>query len=79
MYPTERLVNDDNVEGTEMTGVEHLGQYVYEMTKAKVKALKESGGMLPEAPIEERYDEEVDGAVIDEDVPEEPEEDEEFV
>lgn len=30
-----------------MEGVEHLGQYVYEMTKAKVEALKIGGGQLP--------------------------------
>jgi len=29
-----------------MEGVEHLGQYVYEMTKAKVEALKAGGGKL---------------------------------
>lgn len=29
----------DEVEATEMTGVEHLGQYVYEMTKAKIGEL----------------------------------------
>ncbi|KIX06734.1 uncharacterized protein Z518_04710 [Rhinocladiella mackenziei CBS 650.93] len=38
MFPTERLLDDD-VSGTEMEGVEHLGQYVFEMTQAKVKAL----------------------------------------
>ncbi|EXJ79442.1 hypothetical protein A1O3_08944 [Capronia epimyces CBS 606.96] len=38
MFPTERLLGDD-VLGTEMEGVEHLGQYVYEMTQAKVKAV----------------------------------------
>lgn len=37
MFPTERLL-DDEVEGVEMDGVEHLGQYVYEMTQAKIKA-----------------------------------------
>ncbi|ERF69659.1 hypothetical protein EPUS_03651 [Endocarpon pusillum Z07020] len=37
MYPTQRLL-DDEVEGVEMDGVEHLGQYVYEMTQAKIKA-----------------------------------------
>ena len=36
MAPTSRGVDDD-VEATEMTGVEHLGQYVYEMTQAKMK------------------------------------------
>ena len=38
MYPSERLLDDD-VDGVEMDGVEHLGQYVYEMTQAKIKAL----------------------------------------
>ena len=37
MFGASRLVDDD-VEATEMTGVEHLGQYVYEMTKAKIAA-----------------------------------------
>ncbi|KAJ4305036.1 hypothetical protein N0V90_000565 [Kalmusia sp. IMI 367209] len=32
-----------------MDGVEHLGQYVFEMTKAKVEALKAGGGQLPAA------------------------------
>ena len=36
MSPTARGV-DDEIEATEMTGVEHLGQYVYEMTQAKIK------------------------------------------
>ncbi|KAH7380195.1 hypothetical protein BKA66DRAFT_571267 [Pyrenochaeta sp. MPI-SDFR-AT-0127] len=36
------------VEGeTVMEGVEHLGQYVYEMTKAKIEDLKASGRQLP--------------------------------
>ena len=38
MHPTSRGLNDE-VKGAEMTGVEHLGQYVYEMTQAKVKQL----------------------------------------
>ncbi|KAK3066037.1 hypothetical protein LTR53_017762, partial [Teratosphaeriaceae sp. CCFEE 6253] len=46
MFPAQRDVADE-VQTTEMEGVEHLGQYVFEMTKAKVKALKEGGGVLP--------------------------------
>ena len=46
MYPTERTLNAD-VDATEMVGVEHLGQYVYEMTQAKVKMLKEGTDALP--------------------------------
>jgi intron-binding protein aquarius len=38
MFPAKRGVDED-VEGTVMEGVEHLGQYVYEMTQAKVKSL----------------------------------------
>ncbi|KAF2813676.1 uncharacterized protein BDZ99DRAFT_495326 [Mytilinidion resinicola] len=50
MYPATRLLIG-KAEWTEMEGVEHLGQYVYEMTQAKVAALKQNGGVLP--PIEE--------------------------
>lgn len=46
MHPAERQLHDE-VEATEMTGVEHLGQYVHEMTHAKVKMLKEGTGILP--------------------------------
>ena len=38
MFPAQRQVEDEAT-GVEMEGVEHLGQYVYEMTQAKVKAL----------------------------------------
>ncbi|KAK5943581.1 hypothetical protein PMZ80_004589 [Knufia obscura] len=38
MYPTQRGVEDD-VKSVEITGLEHLGQYVFEMTEAKVKSL----------------------------------------
>ena len=40
-----RLVQDE-VKATEMTGVEHLGQYVYDMTKAKTEALNVMGPPL---------------------------------
>ncbi|TKA62400.1 hypothetical protein B0A49_11217 [Cryomyces minteri] len=60
IHPTDRKVEDD-VPETEMDGVEHLGQYVFEMTKAKVEALKAGGGVLPPAP-EERLDEDEDMA-----------------
>ncbi|KIW94604.1 uncharacterized protein Z519_04580 [Cladophialophora bantiana CBS 173.52] len=39
MFPTARLLEDEVESTSEMEGVEHLGQYVYEMTQAKVKAL----------------------------------------
>jgi len=38
MYPSTRLQEDD-VKGTAMEGVEHIGQYVFEMTQAKLKAI----------------------------------------
>ena len=55
MYPAERLLDDD-VAATEMVGVEHLGQYVYEMTQAKVKMLKEGAGVLPPQEPEQLLD-----------------------
>ncbi|KAK5125685.1 hypothetical protein LTR85_011959 [Meristemomyces frigidus] len=66
MYPAQRGVADE-VEGVEMEGVEHIGQYVYEMTQAKVKALKEGGGVLPPPAT-------TVGRVEDEDADEEEEE-----
>ncbi|KAK4956868.1 hypothetical protein LTR10_006397 [Elasticomyces elasticus] len=60
MWPAERGVGDE-VEGTVMEGVEHLGQYVYEMTQAKVKALKEGGGVLPPPAIAGRVEDEEEG------------------
>lgn len=46
MFPASRLLTDE-VEGTEMEGVEHLGQYVFEMTQAKVEMLKRGEKGLP--------------------------------
>lgn len=46
VFPTTRLV-DDEADATEMAGLEHLGQYVYEMTQAKVKALQGGQEALP--------------------------------
>lgn len=51
MYPSERAV-DEEVKKDDMApmeGVEHLGQYVFQMTEAKVEALKKGGGALPPA------------------------------
>ena len=69
MFPTTRDLVDP-VDGTEMDGVEHLGQYVFEMTQAKIKAL---GGQLTltegaENP-EEGYVEELDVDEGDEEDP----------
>lgn len=58
MYPSARLQEDD-VEGTAMEGVEHLGQYVFEMTQAKIKALGAEGVNIA-ADVPDDYDEEAD-------------------
>ncbi|CAL5869410.1 uncharacterized protein PFLUO_LOCUS3639 [Penicillium psychrofluorescens] len=48
MFPTTRTL-DTTVEGTPMESVEHLGQYVFEMTQAKVKAMGEGQVTIDEA------------------------------
>lgn len=47
MVPTQRGVLDE-VDATEMVGVEHLGLYVHEMTQAKIQQL---GGAMGPPPI----------------------------
>jgi len=57
MFPTQRTVEQQgNI--AEMEGVEHLGQYVFEMTKAKVEAIKRGEGQLP--PVSENKDQEME-------------------
>ena len=46
-----RLVQDE-VQATEMTGVEHLGQYVYDITTAKIEASSVIGPPLQDATSE---------------------------
>ena len=46
MFPASRLLTDE-VEGTEMEGVEHLGQYVFEMTQAKLGMYSRGENNLP--------------------------------
>lgn len=81
LWPSKRVLADEvgaPVPGeTPMEGVEHLGQYVFEMTNAKVQQLRAERG-LPEtallAPVQEQEDEdevEADGYIDDEDVDEE--------
>lgn len=66
MFPAKRGVEDE-VASTEMEGMEHLGNYVVEMTKAKIEALRMNSGMLPPlAPrdkMEDEYEDAADGAV----------------
>ena len=68
MYPTARKVEED-VNGVVMEGVEHLGQYVYEMTQAKVQSM---GG---EVVLEEGAGEEESMVVEEDDAMQEMEED----
>lgn len=56
LWPSERILADEEgkekVEGeTIMEGVEHLGQYVFEMTKTRVEELKRARGLVAEAPV----------------------------
>ncbi|KAI9820245.1 MAG: hypothetical protein M1827_005867 [Pycnora praestabilis] len=46
-FPTKRLLGERQ-EGTEMEGVEHLGKYVFEITKAKIEALRGGQGTVVE-------------------------------
>lgn len=39
LFPATRQSSDE-VDATEMAGVEHLGQYVYDMTQAKLEAIR---------------------------------------
>lgn len=64
MWPTNRLLEDD-VEGVEMDGVEHLGQYIYEMTQAKIKALGGEINVIQDGEADnEEYAHEADGAAV---------------
>ena len=46
LHPTSRQLAEE-VDATEMTGVEHLGQYVFNMTQAKVEMLRAGTTQLP--------------------------------
>ena len=53
MFPTTRAL-DAEIEGTPMESVEHLGQYVFEMTQAKAKAMGDGAMVIDdEAPAAE--------------------------
>lgn len=61
-----------------MEGVEHLGQYVFEMTQAKVEMLKRGEHVLPPQEVGVRVveDEQMDGEAGEAKVEEESESDE---
>lgn len=48
MHPTTRQLEDE-VQGTPMESVEHLGQYVFEMAQAKAKAMGEEDIVIEDA------------------------------
>ncbi|KAI9758873.1 MAG: hypothetical protein M4579_002757 [Chaenotheca gracillima] len=62
MFPSTRSL-EDQVDATEMEGVEHLGKYVFEMTQAKIAAFKAATGGKQEdlAQDEQIEEEDVDG------------------
>ncbi|KAL4915195.1 hypothetical protein BDW62DRAFT_219627 [Aspergillus aurantiobrunneus] len=55
MFPATRSLDDD-IEGTAMEGVEHLGQYVFEMTQAKIKAMDGQNTIIDETMPDEEGD-----------------------
>lgn len=63
MFPTTRTL-DETVEGTAIEGVEHLGQYVFEMTDAKIKALGKDRDILNELPSGEDFNEDEDEVML---------------
>ncbi|KAI4255636.1 MAG: hypothetical protein LQ352_002481 [Teloschistes flavicans] len=47
MFPAGRMLGDDEVKAVEMKGIEHLGQYVFEITRAKIEGLKQGSEKPP--------------------------------
>ncbi|KAJ5403889.1 hypothetical protein N7509_003760 [Penicillium cosmopolitanum] len=66
MFPTTRAL-DAEIEGTPMESVEHLGQYVFEMTQAKVKAMGDGAMVVDDETPAEENGEQL-GADDDEDI-----------
>jgi intron-binding protein aquarius len=76
MWPSQRVLADEagkaGVEGEAlMEGVEHIGQFVFEMTSTRVRQLREERGLVGDVPAVE----EVEGAYGELEVGEEVEED----
>lgn len=73
MWPSERVLADEQQQHQEegegeggelllqgeavMEGVEHLGQYVFEMTSTRVKQLREERGLAGDVPVEAAVEE----------------------
>lgn len=65
LFPTSRLLEEERPT-VEMEGVEHLGQYVFEMSQAKITDLRQNGGTLS---LGENSNGFMDGDDADEDDP----------
>jgi intron-binding protein aquarius len=78
LWPSKRIIAEEEgkkaLSGeTIMEGVEHLGQYVYEMTNAKVKQLRTERGLPEDAelpPVVKEVEEDL--MTFEEDEAEEP-------
>jgi intron-binding protein aquarius len=78
LWPSKRIIADEERKKalpgeTVMEGVEHLGQYVYEMTNSKVKQLRAERGLPDDAellPLVEEVEEDL--MTFEEDETEEP-------
>ena len=75
MFPTQRSIKEKKTKKpldgeVVMEGVEHLGQYVFEMTNAKVEQMKRERGVPAEAPLPaiEEAEGQGEGGEKDEDV-----------
>lgn len=73
LWPSERVMAEEDPNGAvdgevAMESVEHLGQYVFEMTNTKIKQLQtEQGGPRTEPTIVEEAEDDARGTYYDED------------
>ncbi|KAH0527471.1 hypothetical protein TsFJ059_002472 [Trichoderma semiorbis] len=70
LFPTERQSTDEDgpVEGeVVMEGVEHIGQYVFEMTNTRIQQLQAEQGVLMDSTIDEAEEEGQEGYYDEED------------
>lgn len=56
MFPAGRMLEDDKVKAVEMKGIEHMGQYVFEITRAKIESLKQGTEKPPVVEEVEKVD-----------------------
>ena len=70
LWPTKRVLNKDGSEEvpgeTTMENVEHLGQYVYEMTNSKVQQLRAARGVAPDEQVARGPDDSAELEVVNE-------------